>query len=379
MSTAAMRKIPMLDLKAQYKSLASEILVAVGNVLDSQQLILGPEVKELEREIAAYCHCKSAVGCASGSDALLLPLMAIEIGPGDEVITTPFTFFATVGSIVRLGATPVFVDIDRQSFNMNVTQLASVVTQRTRAIMPVHLFGQCSEMDVVEQVAGQIGAVVIEDAAQAIGAEYKGRRAGSLGDVGAFSFYPSKNLGGAGDAGMMTMNRSDLEEDLRSLRAHGAKKKYYHDKVGVNSRLDSLQAAILRVKFQYLESWAAARRANAARYEELFTEQGLVLEEAIVLPVVLEGQYHVFNQYVIRARRRDELKAYLTARGIGTEIYYPVPMHLQTCFRSLGYKQGDFMEAERAAGEVLAIPIYPELSPDDQAYIVSSISDFYKN
>lgn len=379
MSTAMMRKIPMLDLKAQYRSLASEILVAVGNVLESQQMILGPEVKELEKEIASYCHCTYAVGCASGSDALLLPLMAFEIEPGDEVITTPFTFFATVGSIVRLGATPVFVDIDPRTFNMNVAQLASVVTERTKAIMPVHLFGQCSEMDVVEQVARRIGAVVIEDAAQAIGAEYKGRRAGSLGDVGAFSFYPSKNLGGAGDAGMMTMNRPDLEEDLRSLRAHGAKKKYYHDRIGINSRLDSLQAAILRVKFQYLESWAAARRANAVRYGQLFIEQGVGLEESIILPVVSEGQYHVFNQYVIRVRERDKLKEYLASRGVGTEIYYPVPMHLQECFRSLGYKQGDFVEAERAAAEVLAIPIYPELSLDDQEYIVSCIRDFYKS
>lgn len=378
MSTARMRKIPMLDLRAQYGSLASEILLAVKNVLESQQLILGPEVKELEREIAVYCHCAYAVGCASGSDALLLPLMAFEIGPGDEVVTSPFTFFATVGSIVRLGATPVFVDIEAQTFNMNVAQLASVVTERTKAIMPVHLFGQCVEMDTVEQVARRIGAVVIEDAAQAIGAEYKGKRAGSLGDVAAFSFYPSKNLGGAGDAGMMTTNRADMEVRLRSLRAHGAEKKYYHDRVGVNSRLDSLQAAILRVKFQYLEGWAAARRANALRYEELFSEKGLVLDGLIVLPVELEGQTHVFNQYVIRVKRRDDLRRYLADNGIGTEIYYPVPMHLQACFEGIGYKQGDFSEAERAATEVLAIPIYPELGLEDQEYIVSAIARFYK-
>jgi dTDP-4-amino-4,6-dideoxygalactose transaminase len=373
-----MRKIPMLDLKAQYKNLAGEIEVAVRKVLESQQLILGPEVKELEKEIAAYCNCEYGVGCASGSDALLLPLMAFGIGRGDEVITTPFTFFATVGSIVRLGATPVFVDIDPQTFNMNVAQLASVVTERTKAIIPVHLFGQCVEMDVVEGVAKQVGAVVIEDAAQAIGSEYKGRRAGSLGDVGAFSFYPSKNLGGAGDAGMMTMNRAELAEDLRILRAHGARRKYYHDRVGVNSRLDSLQAAILRVKFRYLENWAEARRANAIRYEQLFSEKGLVFDELIILPVVREGQWHVYNQYVIRARKRDELRGYLADCGIGTEIYYPVPMHMQTCFGELGYKKGDFIEAERAAEEVLAIPIYPELSLDDQEYIVSAIAQFYK-
>ena len=369
----------MLDLKAQYKTLASEIEVAVRKVLESQQLILGPEVKELEKEIAAYCNCEYGVGCASGSDALLLPLMAFGIGRGDEVITTPFTFFATVGSIVRLGATPVFVDIDPQTFNMDVTQLATVVTQRTRAIIPVHLFGQCVEMDVVERLAQQVGAVVIEDAAQAIGAEYQGRRAGSLGDVSAFSFYPSKNLGGAGDAGMMTTNRAELADDLRTLRAHGARKKYYHDRVGVNSRLDSLQAAILRVKFRYLESWAEARRANAVRYEQLFAEKGLELDGLIGLPVVGEGQYHVFNQYVIRAERRDDLRGYLTDCGIGTEIYYPVPMHMQACFEELGHKKGDFIEAERAAEEVLAIPIYPELSLSDQEYIVSTIAQFYKD
>jgi Predicted pyridoxal phosphate-dependent enzyme apparently involved in regulation of cell wall biogenesis len=373
-----MRKIPMLDLKAQYKTLASEMEVAVRKVLESQQLILGPEVKELEKEIAAYCNCEYGIGCASGSDALLLPLMALGIRRGDEVITTPFTFFATVGSIVRLGATPVFVDIDPQTFNMDVTRLASVVTERTRAIMPVHLFGQCVEMDVVEQLARQVGAVVIEDAAQAIGAEYQGRRAGSLGDVGAFSFYPSKNLGGAGDAGMMTTNRAELAEDLRVLRAHGAKKKYYHDRVGVNSRLDSLQAAILLVKFRYLESWAEARRANAVRYEQLFAEKGLELDGLVGLPIVGEGQYHVFNQYVIRAKRRDDLRSYLADCGIGTEIYYPVPMHMQTCFGELGHKKGDFIEAERAAEEVLAIPIYPELSLSDQEYIVSTIARFYE-
>jgi dTDP-4-amino-4,6-dideoxygalactose transaminase len=377
-STATMRKIPMLDLKAQYRSLAGEISAAVANVLEGQQLILGPEVKEFEKEIAAYCQSAYAVGCASGSDALLLPLMAFDIGPGDEVVTTPFTFFATVGSIVRLGATPVFVDIDPQSFNMNVAQLAAVVTGRTKAIMPVHLFGQCADMEVINRVARQVGAVVIEDAAQAIGAEYQGKRAGSLGDVGAFSFYPSKNLGGAGDAGMMTTDRPEIEGLLRSLRAHGAKKKYYHDRVGINSRLDSLQAAILRVKFQHLEGWAAGRRANAVRYEQLFRERGLAPDDLIALPVTSEGQHHVFNQYVIRVRERDELRAYLAGNGVGTEIYYPVPMHLQTCFEELGYKRGDFTEAERAAEEVLAIPIYPELRPDDQEYIVSVIARFYK-
>ncbi|HKQ04446.1 MAG TPA: DegT/DnrJ/EryC1/StrS family aminotransferase [Blastocatellia bacterium] len=377
MSTAEMRKIPMLDLKAQYRNLAEETESAVKRVLESQQLILGPEVKDLEREIAAYCQCEYAVGCASGSDALLLALMAFDVGPGDEVITTPFTFFATAGSIIRLGAKPVFVDIDPQSFNMNVATLASAVTARTKAIMPVHLFGQCVEMESVEQVARRTGAAIIEDAAQAIGAEYYGRRAGSLGDVAAFSFYPSKNLGGAGDGGMLTTNRSEVAEELRMLRAHGAKRKYYHDRVGVNSRLDSLQAAILRVKFRYLDDWAAARQANARRYDDLFDEAGLRENGQVTVPSVGAGQHHVFNQYVIRVEKRDDLRAYLNGCGVGTEIYYPVPMHLQTCFADLGYAKGDFIEAEKAADEALAIPIYPELTEDDQAYVVSTIARFY--
>src|ERR1051325_7329628 len=372
-----MRKIPMLDLKAQYAGLACEIEAAVKRVLESQQLILGPEVKELEREFAAYCECEFAVGCASGSDALLLPLMALNVGPGDEVITTPFTFFATVGSIVRLGAKPVFVDIDPGTFNMDVSQLGSVVTGRTKAIIPVHLFGQCVEMDVLTETAGRAGVAIIEDAAQAIGAEYKGRRAGSLGDVSAFSFYPSKNLGGAGDGGMLTTNRQDVADELRMLRAHGAKRKYYHDRVGVNSRLDSLQAAILRVKFRYLDDWAAARQANARRYDGLFDEARLRENGQVTVPSVGAGQHHVFNQYVIRAERRDELRAYLNGCGVGTEIYYPVPMHLQTCFAELGYAKGEFVEAEKAADEALAIPIYPELTEDDQAYVVSAIARFY--
>jgi len=303
--------------------------------------------------------------------------MALGVGPGDEVITTPFTFFATAGSIIRLGAKPVFVDIDPQSFNMSVEALASAVTARTKAIMPVHLFGQCVEMDALEPVARRAGAAIIEDAAQAIGAEYYGRRAGSLGDVSAFSFYPSKNLGGAGDGGMLTTNRQDVADELSMLRAHGAKRKYYHDRVGVNSRLDSLQAAILRVKFRYLDDWAAARQANARRYDGLFDEAGLRENGQVTVPSVGAGQHHVFNQYVIRAERRDDLRAHLSSCGVGTEIYYPVPMHLQTCFAELGYGKGDFVEAEKAADEALAIPIYPELTEDDQAYVVSAIARFY--
>jgi dTDP-4-amino-4,6-dideoxygalactose transaminase len=304
--------------------------------------------------------------------------MALEVGPGDEVVTTPFTFFATVGSIVRLGAKPVFVDIEPDTFNMNVSQLGSVITSRTKAMIPIHLFGQCAEMDVINEVANRAGVVVIEDAAQTIGAEYRGRRAGSLGDVGAFSFYPSKNLGGAGDGGMMTTNRADMADDLRALRSHGAKRKYYHDRVGMNSRLDSLQAAILRVKFRHLDEWTEARRTNAGRYEQIFAEYGLRSGELVVLPTAAEGQRHVYNQYVIRAQKRDELRAYLTECGIGTEIYYPVAMHLQVCFEDLGYAEGSFVESEKAAREVLAIPIYPELTIADQEYIVAAISRFYK-
>src|SRR6185369_8406102 len=325
MQEKAKMKIPILDLSEQHEKIATEIQSAVVRVLNSQQFILGPEVRELEREMAPYCECAEAIGCASGSDALLLALMACGVGPGDEVITTPFSFFATVGSIVRLGARAVFVDIDESSFNIDAKRIEAAITERTKAIMPVHLFGQCAEMDRINELASPNKIAVIEDAAQAIGAEYQGKRAGSLGIVGCFSFYPSKNLGGAGDGGLLTTNDSQMAESLRILRSHGAKKKYYHDRVGINSRLDSLQAAILRVKFRFLESWAEARRANVVRYAQLFAEKGLELDGLIGLPVVGEGQYHVFNQYVIRAERRNDLRGYLTDCGIGTEIYYPVP------------------------------------------------------
>ncbi|MEK6284309.1 MAG: DegT/DnrJ/EryC1/StrS family aminotransferase [Acidobacteriota bacterium] len=371
-------KVPMLDLSVQHQTIAEEIQAAVAGVLNSQQFILGPEVRELERELAPYCQCAEAVGCASGSDALLLALMACGVGPGDEVITTPFSFFATVGSIVRLGARAVFVDIDVATFNIDANLIEGAMTERTKAIMPVHVFGQCAEMDRINELARPGKIAVIEDAAQAIGAEYGERRAGSLGLVGCFSFYPSKNLGGAGDGGLLTTNDLELAESLRTLRAHGAKRKYHHDRVGINSRLDSLQAAILRVKLRYLDQWAKTRRANAQRYRGLFDSAGLVSSGAVRLPGESASARHVYNQFVIRARERDKLRAYLAERGVGTEIYYPVPLHMQACFEDLGYRVGDFPESERAAEEALAIPIYPELGETAQGYVVETIGSFYR-
>ena len=310
----------MLDLKAQHESLKDEIIPAVQGVLESQHFILGPIVKELEAEIAQYCGCSYAIGCASGSDALLLGLMAMGVERGDEVITTPFTFFATAGSIARLGAKPVFIDIEPDSFNINTSMIESAVTDRTRVILPVHLFGQCGNMDVINALAGKKGIAVLEDAAQAIGAEFKGKRAGNIGNIGAFSFYPSKNLGGAGDGGMLTTNDPVLADSLRSLRTHGAKKKYFHDHIGVNSRLDSIQAAILLVKFKHLDEWASKRRENAENYRALFTQSGLAANGNVTLPAETPDCFHVYNQFTIRVKSRDELKLYLKDVGIGTEI-----------------------------------------------------------
>ena len=370
--------VPMLDLKAQHKKIAAEVEAAVKSVLESQQFILGPEVRELESEIAGYCESSFAIGCASGSDALLLALMACGVGEGDEVITSPFTFFATAGSVARLGATPVFVDIEPSSFNLDEDRLESAMTQRTKAIMPVHLFGQCADMDKINNVAKRYGVAVIEDAAQAIGARDRGKSAGSLGLIGAFSFYPSKNLGGAGDGGMLTTNDPAVADRLRRLRAHGAKHKYFHEEVGINSRLDSLQAAILRVKLRHLDEWADARRSNARRYEELFLESGILQSGLVILPAVRQDTFHVYNQFVIRAQDRDRLKQYLSEEGIGTEVYYPLSLHMQECFKYLGYEAVDFPESERASREALAIPIYPELEGSAQRYVVERIAAFYR-
>jgi dTDP-4-amino-4,6-dideoxygalactose transaminase len=377
MAPTGKKKIPMLDLAAQHERIGTELERAVLAVMRSQQFILGPEVRELEGEIASYCGVARAVGCASGSDALMLALMALGIGEGDEVITTPFSFFATAGSIVRLGARVVFVDVDHDSFNINPDLIEAAISSKTKAIMPVHLFGQCAKMAKLLEAARANGIAVIEDAAQAIGASYEGTRAGAIGDIGAFSFYPSKNLGGAGDGGILTTNDGEIADKLSWLRAHGARKKYYHDLVGVNSRLDSIQAAILRVKLRYLDDWSRARRENASRYGRLFEEYGLLDSEKVMLPKECVPGVHVYNQFVIRAEDRDNLKSYLQEEGIGTEIYYPVPLHLQECFTALGYKQGDMPEAERASGEALAIPIYPELSAESQEYIVDRIASFY--
>jgi dTDP-4-amino-4,6-dideoxygalactose transaminase len=371
-------KIPLLDLNAQFETLAGEIQAAVSRVLNSQQFILGPEVRELERELAVYCQCAEAVGCASGSDAILLALMACGIGPGDEVISTPFSFFATAGSIVRLGAKPVFVDIDEATFNIAPDLIERAVTKRTKVVMPVHLFGQCAEMERISRVAATHEIAVVEDAAQAIGAEHKGRRAGTFGLIGCFSFYPSKNLGGAGDGGLLTTDDPEIAQSLRDLRSHGARKKYHHDRVGINSRLDSLQAAILRVKLPYVNQWAQARRDNAKRYRTLFEESGLAISENVRLPQENQDALHVYNQFVIRARDRNKLRSYLAEKGIGTEVYYPLPLHLQPCFKDLGYEAGDFPESERAAQEALAIPIYPELGEAAQRRVVDMIALFYE-
>jgi dTDP-4-amino-4,6-dideoxygalactose transaminase len=379
MTTNTQMRIPMLDLSAQHEHIADEIETAVKAVLNGQKFILGPDVRALEQEIAAYCGCEHAIGCASGSDALLLALMALGIGEGDEVITTPFSFFATAGSVVRLGAKPVFVDIEYSTFNMDPVSIESAVTERTKAILPVHLFGQCADMDRINAIASKWGLAVIEDAAQAIGAEYRGKRAGSLGTMGCFSFYPSKNLGGAGDGGMITTNDPELAAKLRSLRTHGAKMKYHHDYVGINSRLDSLQAAILRVKFKYLDQWAQGRRQNAERYRKLFRDAGLVDGGGIALPIEAENATHVYNQFAVRARNRDDLQLHLRERGIGTEVYYPLALHLQPCFAHLGLVQGAMPVSEKATAEALALPVYPELGAAQQEYIVNTIADFYRH
>jgi dTDP-4-amino-4,6-dideoxygalactose transaminase len=363
--------IPLLDLKAQYASIKNEVNAAIGEVLESQHFILGPKVDECEKAIAAYSNCSHGIGVSSGSDALLACLMAENIGPGDGVITTAYTFFATAGAIARLGATPVFVDIDPNTYNIDVSQIAAKITKKTRVIMPVHLFGQVADMDPIMNLAQEHGLVVIEDAAQAIGAEYKGRRAGSIGHYGCFSFFPSKNLGAIGDAGMIVTNDAERAEKLRVLRGHGSKPKYYHRVVGGNFRLDAIHAAVVSAKLPHLDSWTAARQRNAKRYDQLFREADL----PIGLPTVTTNR-HIFNQYVIRSSSRDQLQAFLKKKGVGSEVYYPVPMHLQDCFASLGIEAGALPESERAARESLAIPVYPELNDSQARYVVESIGEF---
>jgi len=369
-------QVPLLDLKEQNLALRPEIEAALGRVLDSNGFILGGEVVELEKELAAYCGTKYAIGCASGSDAILLALMAFDIGPGDEVITTPYSFFATVSSITRLGATPVFVDIDPVTYNIDVSRIEAKITAKTKAIEPVHLYGQCADIAAQKAISEKHGVPLIEDAAQAIGAEENGIRAGGFGDVGCFSFYPSKNLGGMGDGGFVTTNDDALAKKLLALRVHGSEEKYYHKYVGLNSRLDGFQGAVLRVKLPSLDTWTDRRRANAENYRRMFTDLGLT--EQVGLPAERENCKHIYNQYVIRVpQQRDELRAFLTQKGIGTDIYYPVPLHLQECFAYLGYTLGDMPEAEKAARETLALPIYPELRPEQQKHVVTVIGEFF--
>ena len=372
-------QVPLLDLKAQYATIRRDIESAIAEVMESQHFILGPKVEACEAAIAKYSNCGHAVGVSSGSDALIVCLMAENIGPGDEVITTPYTFFATAGAIARVGATPVFVDIDPETYNLDASQIAAKITAKTRAIVPVHLYGQIADMDPIMDLAKQHHLIVIEDAAQAIGSEYKGRRAGSIGHYGCFSFFPSKNLGAAGDGGMIVTNDQGRAERLKVLRAHGSKPKYFHKVVGGNFRLDALQAAIVAAKLPYLDSWTAARQRNARLYDQLFREAGLTREasfERVHLPRVATNR-HIYNQYVIRVQNRDQLQGFLKNKGIGTEVYYPVPMHMQECFAYLGEAEGAFPESERAAKETVAIPIYPELTEAQQRYVVEYIKEFF--
>jgi dTDP-4-amino-4,6-dideoxygalactose transaminase len=368
-------KVPFIDLKLQYHSIRSEIQKVMGEVCEEQAFVLGSRVEAFEKSIANYLSVSHAVGVASGSDALLLSLMALKVGPGDEVITSPYTFFATVGAILRLGAKPVFVDIDPQTFSLNPALLDGVLTPRVKVLLPVHLFGQCSDMKAIQALAHDEDLKIVEDAAQAIGARYDGKKAGTLGDLGCFSFYPTKNLGGFGDGGMVVSNDSGLADQVRLLRVHGSREPYRHEIVGLNSRLDALQAAVLIVKLKSLEQWTELRRQHAMLYERLFSQAGLI--EQVMLPKEQPGYYHAYNQYVVRLSRRDELKKYLAREGVGTEVYYPVPMHLQPCLKYLGYRTGDLPEAERAAQDSLALPIYPELSEDQQTYVVEKIKAFY--
>ncbi len=369
--------VPLLDLKAQYATIKEEIDSAVHAVLESQYFIMGPTVAECEKQIAEYCNCAHAVGVTSGSDALIIALMAEEIGPGDEVVTSPYTFFATAGAIARLGAKPVFVDIMPDTYNIDPVKIEAAVTERTKAIIPVDLYGQCCDLDPIVEIAKRHGVPVVEDAAQAIGAEYKGRRAGSMVEYGCFSFFPSKNLGAGGDGGMVVTQDDDRAAKLKMLRMHGSKPKYYHPIIGGNFRLDAMQAAIVSAKLPHLDDWSAGRQSNAERYRKLFDATGLVQSGTVKLPMVAPERRHIYNQFVIRVARRDELRAYLKENNSGTEVYYPVPLHLQECFAYLGHKPGDFPHSESAANETLALPIYPELTGEQAGYVVECIVRFY--
>jgi dTDP-4-amino-4,6-dideoxygalactose transaminase len=388
-----MTNVPLLDLKTQFAQIRAEVMPLIEQVCASQQFILGEHVRALEEEIARYCGAPFGVGVSSGTDALLLALMTLGIGSGDEVVSTPFTFFATAGTIARVGARPVFCDIDPETFNLSPSAVQSFLEQqcvssgegvihrstggRVKAIMPVHLYGQSADMTALMTVAARHGLKVIEDAAQAIGTETaSGQRVGSIGDIGCFSFFPSKNLGAFGDAGLCTTRDADLAERMRVLRVHGGKPKYYHALIGGNFRIDELQAAVLRVKLKYLDGWTAARQRNAAFYDRAFRDADL--GPRVVTPRSAAGR-HIFNQYVVRVRDRDALKNFLTERHIGTEIYYPVPLDRQACFAYLGYEPGAFPQSERAAAQTLALPIYPELTEEQLAHVVESVEEFFKS
>ena len=369
--------VPLLDLKRQYLPLRDQVEEALTRVCDSGWFVLGPDVGDLEKALAEYSGARHAVGCASGSDALLLALMAADVGPGDEVILPSFTFFATASAVTRLGAKPIFADIDPDTFNIDPAEVRRLICPATKAILPVHLFGQCADLDALCRMAKEADIPVMEDAAQAIGAELNGRRAGAMGDIGCFSFYPTKNLGGAGDGGMLTTNSDELAERLRLLRVHGMHSRYYHQVVGINSRLDSLQAAILNIKLPHLDEWTAMRQEHAARYHQLFGEAGL--DRIVGLPPTGAGRRHVWNQYVVRVpdRRRDELREFLGEARIGAGIYYPLGLHKQECFRHLGYERSDLPETDRAAEEVLALPIFPELTAAEQQFVVDRTAAFF--
>jgi dTDP-4-amino-4,6-dideoxygalactose transaminase len=383
--------VPLLDLKAQHATIQDEVREAVDRVISSQYFILGPEVEALEAEIAAYTGARYGIGVASGSDAILLAMMHLGLGPGDAVVTTPYSFFATAGSITRTGASVIFVDIDPVTFNMDPGRFEDLMGRLTkkskspvtpdgatvRGVMPVHLFGQTADMASIKRTASRHGLFVVEDAAQAIGSRCPAGSAGSMGDMGCFSFFPSKNLGGFGDGGMITTSSEQTAEGLKVLRNHGSKPKYYHRLVGVNSRLDALQAAVLRVKLKHLDSWSEKRKSNAARYRELFSARGLTSPAGpVVMPAAVDGYRHIYNQFVITVDQRDGLRDHLMRAGVGTEVYYPVPLHLQECYRYLGYREGDFPYSETAAKRSLALPIYPELTAEMQRYVVDEIAKF---
>ena len=370
-SNAKAMTVKLLDLVPQYVGIRDEIGAAIDEVLSTQQFILGKKVEELEAAIARYCGVEHAVGVASGTDAILLSLMALGVKEGDEVVTTPYTFFSTVSSITRLGARPVLADIDPRTYNIDPDRVSKLVTRKTKAILVVHLFGQIAEMDAISETAARSGVPVVEDACQSIGARYKGKRAGSIGAAGCLSFFPSKNLGGFGDGGMIVTGDASLADAARMLRVHGGRERYYHDVVGINSRLDALQAAVLLVKMKHLDGWHEGRRRNAAYYDGELSKMA-----GVTIPYVEPRNESVYNQYVIRVKERDALRDHLRLRGVGCDVYYPVPLHLQKCFAFLGGKAGDFPESERAARETLALPVYPELGTAEKEYVVSTIRDF---